>query len=65
MKKTSSHRSTAELKQLIRQHYQALQVQWHLELESETKTDWTALFEIHYRITEMERRAPWLKKEVA
>jgi hypothetical protein len=58
------HRTKAELKELIRNHYLALQAEWKRELESETKTDWTGLFDIHFRISEMERRAPWLKKEV-
>lgn len=62
--KNRSLRRTSELKQLIRDHYTALQVEWHLELEA-PKTDWTGLFDLHYRITEMERRAPWLKTEVA
>jgi hypothetical protein len=56
---------TAELKELVRNHYIALQAEWKIELESPAKTDWTGLFDLHYRITEMERRAPWLKQEVA
>jgi len=55
---------TDQLKEVIRNHYIALQDAWKLELEV-PKVDWFGLFRLHDRITEMERRAPWLKKEVA
>ena len=55
---------TDQLKETVRKHYTRLQAEWVAELDA-VKSDWTRLFDLHYRITEMERRAPWLKKEVA
>ena len=47
----------------VRRYYQALQLEWSLELQNPA-TDWERLFFLHYKITDLERRAPWLKKEV-
>jgi hypothetical protein len=55
---------TDQLKEAIRTHYIRLQAEWVAELDA-VKSDWTRLFDLHYRIAELERRAPWLKKEVA
>jgi hypothetical protein len=43
------------------QQYQCLQQAWNLELQHDG-TDWWTLFRLHYKITALEQRAPWLKK---
>ncbi len=46
----------------IRRYYRALQLEWSLELQNPT-TDWERLLFLHYKLADLERRAPWLKKE--
>jgi len=46
----------------VYRQYQCLQQAWDRELQNDS-TDWPALFRLHYKIAEMEKRAPWLKKE--
>jgi hypothetical protein len=67
-KKTRSKKYPAttpeQAKTAVIRYYQALQLEWTLELQAET-TDWEHLIFLHYTIADLERRAPWLKKEVA
>ncbi len=62
-KKKSSPASPAQARLAIVRHYHALQLEWSLELQN-PDTDWEHLLALHYRITDLERRAPWLKQEV-
>lgn len=49
-----------EAKLAICRFYQALHVEWTLELQA-APTDWEHLLYLHYTIADLERRAPWLK----
>ena len=46
---------------LLRQ-YESLNRVWSRELQNDS-TDWTELFRLYYKLAELERRHPWLKKE--
>ncbi len=47
----------------VLRYYRALQLEWSLELRNPT-TDWERLLFLHYKLADLERRAPWLKREV-
>jgi hypothetical protein len=61
--KKSSPVSPAQARLAVVRHYQALQLEWSLELQNPS-TDWECLLFLHYKIADLERRAPWLKQEV-
>ncbi len=51
----------AQAKLNLETSYQALQLLWITALQS-PDTDWMQLFDLHYRMAEMERRARWLRE---
>ena len=61
--KKSPSVSPAEAKLAAVRYYQALQLEWSLELQNPS-TDWEHLLFLHYKIAGLERHAPWLKQEV-
>ena len=52
-----------QLRTRIRDHYLALHAQWAVCIQGDD-TLWRDLFDLHYRILDLERRAPWLRKEL-
>jgi hypothetical protein len=57
-------RLTNEQKQAIREHRNLLLQKWALGLDS-PGIDWQQLFDVHWELSLLERRHPWLKKAVA
>ena len=53
----------SDVQNAIRKHYQLLEVEMEREFTDPTEGNWSRLFELEGRKTELERRAPWLKQE--
>lgn len=60
-KSSQSAVTLEEAKLAVCRFYLALHAEWILELQMHP-TDWEHLFYLHYKIADLDRRAPWLRK---
>ena len=63
MSKKSRIEMSPEAKQIINREYHQLQLRWVEEIDKPA-TDWEQLFLLHFEMAMIEKRAPWLKREV-